>query len=271
MTIIVQISDMHVADPDTPSDDLLHQADRLATAVDWINRLQPQPDAVLATGDLVDHFQPSQYQRLRSILTRLDMPFYLMMGNHDHRQNLREAFPDHAYLGTDDFVQYTVENLGVRIIALDTQVTGKTEGALCTSRLDWLDARLSEQFDRPTIVALHHPPFASGVVQMDAHGLMTGREELAGILDRHPQIERVVIGHIHRPMTTLFGGRLAMTCPSTSHQIALQVGRADGVGIVDEPPACLIHVWRPPHGLVSHLVPVGAFPALADVDLRRGH
>lgn len=268
MTIIVQISDMHVACAGEKSDDLLHQADRLTLAVDWINRMSPRPDAVLATGDLVDHFQPEQYQRLRQILSGLSVPFYLMVGNHDERQNLRAAFPDHGYLGQTGFVQYVADIGALRVIALDSQVTGRPEGALCAERLQWLSSRLGEAPDHPTIVAVHHPPIASGVVQMDDHALNEGREDFARILQQHDQILRVVTGHIHRPITTVFGGRTTMTCPSTSHQIALQVGRSDGIGIVAEPPSGLIHVWRPPHGLVSHNAVIGEFLALADVDLR---
>lgn len=268
MTIIVQISDMHVACEGDPHEDMLRQADRLKTAVDWINALEPRPSAVLATGDLVDHYRPDQYQRLRRILSELQMPFWLMVGNHDHRDNLRAAFPDHVYLGAEGFVQYVIDDFPIRVIALDSQKTGVPEGELCAERLAWLDDRLTKEPDRPTIVALHHPPFAGGVVQMDTHRLNAGRDELAAVLSAHPQIERVICGHIHRPMTATFGGRITMTCPSTSHQIRLQIGRVDGIGIAAEPPGCLIHAWRPPEGLVSHMVPIGDYEALADVDLR---
>lgn len=268
MTILVQISDMHVACPGDPHEDLLNQAERLAVAVEAINRLVPRPDAVLATGDLVDHYRPDQYARLRELLSRLQMPFYLMMGNHDHRGNLRAAFPDHAYLGGEGFVQYVLDDWPVRVIALDSQLEGRPEGELCADRLDWLEARLAEAPEKPTIVAVHHPPFESGIVQMDAHRLNGGRDGFAAVLERHPQVVRVLAGHIHRPMTAMFGGRLAMTCPSTSHQIALEIGREEAIGIAAEPPGFLLHDWRADAGLVSHLVPIGDHARLANVDLR---
>ncbi len=265
MTILLQISDMHIADPGTPPDDLLHQADHLERAVDWINGFAPRVDAVLCSGDLVDHFTPTQYQRLARILGGLQVPFYLMVGNHDHRQNLRTAFPRHDYLGREGFVQYAVRAGDLRIVAMDSQVTGKTHGELCTKRLEWLDTELANDRETPTIVALHHPPFSSSSHMMDAHGLHNGGPELAAILQRHAQVHRLVAGHVHRPVTTMFGGKVAMSCPSTSHQIALQPGRNDGVLLAAEPPSCLLHHWSVDHGMISHVVPIGAFPELIDV------
>ncbi|WP_416899603.1 MAG: phosphodiesterase [Minwuia sp.] len=249
------------------SDRIARQADKLAAAVDWIMTLKPKPDAVLATGDLTDHYTESQYARLRNILAPLDMPVYLMVGNHDHRGRLRQAFPEHGWLGDGGFVHYTVDDLPVRIVALDSQIEGAIEGELCAARLAWLNERLSEAPDKPTIVALHHPPFAGGIDRMDAHALVRGKEELAGIIRRHPQVQRVVAGHVHRPFSAIFGGTLAQTCPSTSHQIALDFVRTDGVAIVDEPPACLLHTWSDAAGLVTHLAHIGKHPLLVDVKL----
>jgi len=265
MTMILQISDMHIADPGTEPDDLLHQADHLARTVLWINGLSARPDAVLCSGDLVDHFTPSQYARLADILDDLEMPFYLMVGNHDHRENLRAAFPEHGYLGVDGFVQYAIRIGDLRLVALDSQKTGQTPGELCDVRLDWLSSTLAEDQATPTVVALHHPPFSSTSTMMDAFGLHSGGPELAAILNASPQVERLVAGHVHRPVTTMFGGTVAMSCPSTSHQIALQPGRTDGVALMAEPPSALLHHWSADCGLISHVVPIGPFETLIDV------
>ncbi|MFX8389412.1 hypothetical protein ABTL55_19310, partial [Acinetobacter baumannii] len=87
-------------------------------------------------------------------------------GNHDARDALREVFPDHAYLPKTGFLQYTVEGLPVRLVALDTLMPGKGYGVLGAERLDWLEARLGES-DRTTILFMHHPPFECGVDAFD--------------------------------------------------------------------------------------------------------
>jgi len=73
---------------------------------------------------------------------------FMIPGNHDARDAMRAAFPEHRYLPADGFLQYTVEGLPVRLIALDTLVEGKGHGELCDERLDWLEARLAEATGR---------------------------------------------------------------------------------------------------------------------------
>ncbi|GJL88886.1 MAG: 3',5'-cyclic adenosine monophosphate phosphodiesterase CpdA [Minwuia thermotolerans] len=266
--ILIQISDLHITDPGEPVDRLARTTERLAIAVARINAMQPRPDGVIVTGDLVNECRTSEYERLRQTLVPLQVPVWLMVGNHDARDDLRLVFDDHAYLGTRGFVQYTVEDLTVRLIALDSQIPGETAGALCAERLGWLEDRLAEQPDRPTMIFVHHPPFPSGIDRMDANGLVEGREELARIIGSHRQILGIGAGHVHRPIMTAIAGVPAHTCPSTAHQLGLDLLRTDGVSIVAEPPACLMHTRQPGAPLVTHHVYLDDYPVLADVSMK---
>src|SRR5262249_19750049 len=111
-------------------------------AVAHIMKLDPRPDIVLATGDLVEAGKPEEYANLRRLLAPLSMPVFVIPGNHDARDTLRAGFADHAYLPRDGFIQYTIEDLPLRLIALDTLVPGKGHGELCEERLAWAEARL---------------------------------------------------------------------------------------------------------------------------------
>jgi len=223
-----------------------------------LNRLAPRPDVALATGDLVERGEPEEYARLRAILDRLAMPLYVIPGNHDSREHLARAFADRGYLPTrGEFLHYTVEEWPVRLVGLDTQVPGQPGGALCAERLAWLDARLGEAPARPTLVFMHHPPFVTGLAAMDGMGL-EGKEALAAVIRRHPQVERIACGHVHRPMTRRFAGTVATTCPATAHQIALELRPAERLSVVMEPPACTLHLWLGADaGLVSHVSVIG--------------
>ena len=256
--LIAQITDTHISTPGSVTDRHFRTPEHLERAVVHLNRLAPRPDVVLATGDLVERGEAEEYARLRSIVDRLAMPLYVVPGNHDSRENLARAFADRGYLPRDGtFLHYTVEQWPVRLIGLDTHVPGQPGGRLCAERLGWLDARLGEAPARPTVVFMHHPPFVTGLQAMDAMGL-ENREGLAEVIRRHPQVERVVCGHVHRPMTRRFAGTVASTSPATAHQIALDLVPAHRLAVIMEPPACTLHLWLGAEaGLVSHLSVIG--------------
>jgi 3',5'-cyclic AMP phosphodiesterase CpdA len=182
-------------------------------------------------------------------------------GNHDDREAMRQCFSDHAYLPRSSFLHYAIEEWPLRLVCLDSVVAGASAGALCEERLDWLDRTLAQQPGRPTLVFLHHPPFASGIAGMDCDALAQPAR-LEAVIARHRQVERVVCGHLHRAMHCRFGGTVASSCPSTAHQIALDLegatGGASPARYVLEPPGFQLHLWTRA-GLVTHNVPTGRF------------
>src|SRR5215472_14980502 len=143
----------------------------LARAVATLNALDPLPDLTVVTGDLTDHGSAEEYAHLRTLLAPLRMPVFLIPGNHDARDPLREAFGATGYLPADGFLQYTIEEYPLRLIALDTLVPGVHSGRLCAERLRWLDEALGAAPERPTLVLMHHPPFQTGIEHMDEYGL----------------------------------------------------------------------------------------------------
>jgi 3',5'-cyclic AMP phosphodiesterase CpdA len=256
--LIAQISDMHIR---APGKLLLRRVDTaafLAAAVAALGKLDPPADLVLMTGDLVEAGKPEEYAHLAALIAPLKAPVYLIPGNHDAREPLRAAFPAHRYLPREGFLQYALEDWPVRILALDTLVPGEGGGALCAERLDWLDRSLATAPGRPTLVMMHHPPFATGIAHMDRYGLADARG-LATVIARHPNVERIVAGHLHRSIQARFAGTVATTCPSSAHQIALDLVPGTPLRYVFEPPGFQLHIWNEDAGLVTHTVPIGDF------------
>ena len=107
----------------------------LARAVASLNALVPRPDVTVVTGDLVDHGEPDEYEQLRHLLAPLSMPVFVIPGNHDTREPLREAFRDSRYLPAEGYLQFAIEDYPVRLVALDTLVSGEHGGMLCAERL----------------------------------------------------------------------------------------------------------------------------------------
>lgn len=256
--LIAQIADTHISTPGGRNDRHYRTAEHLERAIAHLNALTPRPDVVLATGDLVERGEIAEYERLRELLQPLRMPAYLIVGNHDNRENLPRVFDHHRYLPRDvRFLQYVVEDWPVRLVALDTLIPGESGGRLGTERLAWLDTRLTEAPERPTLVFMHHPPFITGMRKMDEMGL-DGTEAFAAVIRRHQQVERVVCGHLHRSIVRRFAGTVACTAPATAHQLALDLGEMHRLATVMEPPACLLHLWLGEgSGLVSHVSVIG--------------
>lgn len=229
-------------------------------AVAAVLRLERVPDAVLITGDLTADGRAEEYLRLRQLLRPLACPVYLLPGNHDDRGALRSEFDVLPAAGAGEFVQYVAQVGPLRLVCLDTTVPGKPHGELCEARLAWLDAQLCAAPRAPTIVAMHHPPFSTGIEHMDLMGLQVGADELSAILRLHPQVERLACGHLHRSIQVRFAGTVAQTAPSTGHQIHLNLTPGARGSYILEAPGFLLHVWNEDAGLVTHQVAIDQAP-----------
>jgi Icc protein len=158
-----------------------------------------------------------------------------------------------------EFVHYVVDEYPVRLVGLDTTLADQHNGALCERRLDWLRARLEENSDEPTLVFMHHPPFASGTWWMDGIGLRDGLDGLRVLLDGHGQVRRIVCGHLHRAIQSEIGSTPVSVCPSTSYQVYLDTLPESPPRFIAEPPALQLHAWAG-EAFVTHTAYV-AFPA----------
>ena len=257
--ILAQISDLHIKLPGKLSYRVVDCAAMLARCVEEVLRLPQPPDAIVITGDLVDFGRREEYEHLRALLSPLPMPYYLLPGNHDERIALRAVFADHAYLRQwQPYVQYAIDDWPVRLVALDTVIPGEGGGRLDGERLAWLDRTLAAERGKPTIVLMHHPPFPTLIGHMDRIGL-EGSEALAEVITRHPQVERILCGHLHRPIQYRFAGTIASTSPSPAHQVALDLSPEAASRFKMEPPAFQLHAWRAGIGIVSHTAYIGGF------------
>ncbi len=252
MMIVAQITDLHVRAAGADHRKYNTNAS-LEHIVEALNARETQPDVILATGDLGNVGAHGEYEAAKDILDRLKAPYYIIPGNHDARGPLLDVFHDHAYMRTDNgFIQYTIEDHPMRLIGLDTLEDGKTNGTLCDDRLAWLQDRLEERRDRPTLVFMHHPPFG---VSMNAGKVAQFRQ----IIEQHPQVERVIAGHIHRVISTRFAGTMATVSPSTCYAFSFAPPKpGEGLQQSDEPPGYTLHIWRPEMGLATHTVLVPA-------------
>lgn len=246
--LIAQISDFHLKPEGVLAYEAADTATPLRRAVDHINALNPRPDLVLITGDLVDEGALESYSVVKKLLTPLKPPVYIVPGNHDHKTQLRQIFPDHAYLnrtveeGGKNYICFTIEDFPVRIIGLDTVTPGDHGGGMGPARLAWLDKTLSDRPDAATLIFMHHPPFASAIGHMDME-FFANRKEFSAIISKNSNVERVLCGHVHRPVFRRFAGTIASICPGIGMQLVLDLRQEAPSAFVLEPPAVMLHLW----------------------------
>ncbi len=262
--IIAQLSDPHISQPDTEFEALYKTADKLNSAINTINRLKYKPTAVVISGDLINCGQKEEYEQLKPLLSALDMPCYLGIGNHDCRETFRECFSHFDYVPKAGFIQYAIDQNDLRMVMLDTNIPGKPQGLLCTDRLDWLDQTLSEKPETPTILFMHHPPFMTGITAMDQMGLLEA-ENFGKVVQKHDQVIRIFCGHLHRSIQSDFLGKIAQVCPSTSHRVMLALEGDETLATTSEPPELLLHVWEK-NKLVTHSAATQDFKILWELE-----
>jgi 3',5'-cyclic AMP phosphodiesterase CpdA len=259
--LIAQISDLHIKPPGVLAYGRVDTAKALARCVAALNGFAPRPDFVAISGDLADKPTAEEYQHLQRLLAPLELPFAAIPGNHDSRELMRAAFPSAAYAASSGALNQRIELAGLDLLLLDSSVHGKPHGELDAPTLGWLDAALAASPDRPALVFLHHPPFIAGIWHMDRQNLRNAAD-LAAIVKRHPRVQRIATGHIHRATVTTFAGVATTICPSPNHAVDLDLDHQREPSFRVEQPAFHLHVWFPGEGfgdIVTHQVPIGDF------------
>ena len=259
-TIIAQLSDPHVTAPGTKLFDRIDTGTMLRDAVSHLNGLDPRPDLAVVTGDLTGDGLLDEYRHVATLLRALRVPFVVLPGNHDDRAALAEVLPRPEPWPGDEVGWQQARAVGpLRLLLLDSQLPGSPGGRLGPARLAWLDDQLGAS-TAPTVVALHHPPYATGVRHMDTMRLEDAAA-LGDVVERHPHVVRIISGHVHRSITVGWRGTVVTTCPSTAHQVVLELGE-DEACWRREPPGVQLHVWLPEAeggtgSLVTHTSPIG--------------
>jgi 3',5'-cyclic-AMP phosphodiesterase len=235
--VLIQLSDPHVGA--TWAGD--HSVGALASTVDAVLQLPDRPDAVLLTGDLADHAADDEYEILKQVMARIDAPLYVLPGNHDDRSTMRNHF-DLPGRG-DAPVQYGADVGHLRLLLLDSTRPGEVGGEFPSNRLAWLASALADSPDRPTLLAIHHPPFSTGSASWDRIGLPAAdRAALTAVVASHPQVHCVVAGHVHGAIVGQLAMRAAMTVPSTYVQARLDLA-SDEIAFGDDPPGFAVHAF----------------------------
>ena len=221
--LIAQITDLHIGfDRDNP-----HELNvrRLNMVIDHISEMVPKPDLLIVSGDMVENGDDKRaYRHMEALVKRWQGPLLWAIGNHDSREGMLEVLPE---VPTDEngFIQYEMEQGGLRFLVVDSLDPGRHGGMVCELRAKWLRTRLREKKEMPTIIVMHHPPVDTGITWMSALPC----EEWVRRVEKaiRPQAGcRDLAGHVHRPIATVLRKRLvvaASTAPLVAPTLMMSI------------------------------------------------
>ena len=254
--VIAQVTDTHISVGDHGPGTAYwsENSRRLRAAIRSLNSETERPAVVVGTGDLVECGKDSAYAELDSILKDLQIPFWPLPGNHDSPARLRSAFPAMNWTeeasGHASWVQMIPDST-VTVIGLDTTAPGQSGGFVEVERLEWLAEQI-EQASGPSIVAMHHPPFLTGIDWMDALGF-SGLESLQQVLTECPPT-RIIAGHFHRSINSQIGSTAASVGISTTMHVDLDLSNSAVPAVINDPIGYQLHcvMSEPEAHVITH-------------------
>jgi 3',5'-cyclic-AMP phosphodiesterase len=264
---IAQITDIHIGfDRGNPDE---HNMQRLRAVLQRLIESPNRPDLLLLSGDLTEFGDAESYTRLAEAVSICPFPVWPMTGNHDERGPLLEVFRQTPSEG--GFLHYVLEFPGLRLIVLDTLEPGRHGGSFCEARAEWLKAQLVADTQTPTVIAMHHPPFESGLTWLDSSGREPWIARFADTIAGQEHVKAIIAGHLHRTIHTSWNGVSLTVCMSVAPAVALDLTPIDPDVpdnrplITDELAGYALHRWDGER-LISHFESVGALRVLARYD-----
>jgi 3',5'-cyclic-AMP phosphodiesterase len=210
---VAHLSDVHLLREGVRQYGVVNPEDGLCLVLDRLGRIDPQPDALVFTGDLADKGEPEAYARLRELVepyaaeTGADVVW--VMGNHDERGAYARGLFDHEVGDLPETAvpaQDRVHDVGgLRIISLDTSVPGFHHGELDDDQLSWLADELATPAEHGTLLALHHPPIPLPMLRPAEIIELMDHDRLARVLEGS-DVRCIMGGHFHFSTYSMFAG-----------------------------------------------------------------
>ncbi len=242
---LAQFSDTHVVRKNSVLGNGVDSNNALLAAVHNIIR-SDDIQSVLISGDLVERGAIYEYFELRNILDPLLglKPIYLMLGNHDVRDNFLGVFRDYPFIDQANKqwgVQYSVNLTATHaLLVLDALKEGRDAGYLNSDSLIWLDRTLECHRYKHLLLAMHHPMIDVGSSMMNQMNLVN-HSELSAILHKHSNVMHILCGHVHREVAGTFGAIPVQVCPSTAFAYPANLNENNIDGLCRDDPAYVVH------------------------------
>ncbi|MBN9151310.1 MAG: phosphodiesterase [Micrococcales bacterium] len=254
--VIAHISDTHFLGGGRPLYGSVPTDDHLSQALAQLEASGAKPEAIVFTGDLADLGEPDAYTRLRGLVEpvaqRLGAQIIWVMGNHDERPHYSKQLFDAD--ATDETQDRVYDIGGLRIISFDTSVPGYHHGDLTQAQLDWLTDVLAAPAPHGTLLAVHHPPIPTPLLEAMGMLELQDQKRLAEVI-RGTDVRAILAGHLHYSTHSTFAGIPVSVAAATCYTLDLTAKDRILSGVDFGQAFNLVHVYD--DQIVHSIVPVG--------------
>ena len=256
--LIAQISDTHIVEANKLAYGIAPTAENLARCIQHINAHVPAIDMVLISGDITNNGKFEELLHAKSLFDQLNIPYFIIPGNHDKREDVWSVFKGSACPAKDSrFINYVIKQGALRVIALDSTIPYQSGGEICEERASWLDQTLKEDPQQATIIFMHHPPVKCGVIETDEDGFI-GAHSFSQVIQKYPHIKAILCGHIHRQAHTLWHNTVVSIAPSMGLRLKLDLTQEEESQFSLDDPAYQLHYVTAKEQLISYAVTVSS-------------
>lgn len=221
---IAQITDIHLTEQDGDTLQGIDTGESLRQVLAAISVLSPRPSIIIASGDLIEKANAKSYRRLKSIFFDIDIPVYVLPGNHDDTEMMQKYLT-----GGTVYYQSKVDLKSWSLICVDSTIKDEHHGLVSEKEQTLLEDNTGLGSKQPTLVALHHPTINS----CPSFGCqLDNKDKFTTYLKQQPSIKAVIAGHTHLAAEDIETDLAQYTTPSTFAQVT-HSDSADPTGTED--------------------------------------
>ncbi|GCE41538.1 3',5'-cyclic-nucleotide phosphodiesterase [Rhodococcus wratislaviensis] len=192
---ILHISDTRLLTDSQISGENIDCGDAVARLLDEVEEIDDRPEALVLTGTLPNGYRTDR-PRFRSVVERaaerVDIQVIWGMG-------------DHGGGATPGELDNEVHDVnGLRLIAVNSNVSGRLHGEVDEAQLAWLRSVLAAPAPHGSILVLHHPPVPTPDPLMEM-GELTNQDALESAVVGS-DLRTILAGHLHYSTLCTFAG-----------------------------------------------------------------
>lgn len=209
----VQVTDTHFKSNDE------YRAEVLRKTVNDINK-EKDISFVVFTGDNIDSPRSEYLPGFVKIINKLNVPYYIVIGNHDVFKNnglskaaYLEIIRDNNCFYRNKKTNYVFKKEGFVFIVVDgaKEIIPGSTGYYKADTLKWLDKQLTKHKNEKVIIFQHFPLVTAKEIK--SHEVYQ-KEKYLELLDKHNNILSVIAGHLHSNNEVMRNGVYHITSPT---------------------------------------------------------